>query len=454
MQTVFNGTSGLNNVSDPAHLPMQEGGIVPLTSCLNVSVGDTGRVSKLAGAAPFKTLTAPHSLTEYSGSLIYAQDSKLYSVNLSGEVKILASFPSNERVYYCEINDGKENVLFWITSAGRGRVIGETVHAWDIGDYLGPETTRKLQEPPNGHICEYNLGRMCIASGKQLFLSEPMNPYLFNLFENRFTFENRITFIAGLENGWWVGTRQNVYWIASDGIQFERKMTTSYGMPEGKPVMIDLNDLPLQINVTGVGYIILTNEGFAVLLPGGYYYNITSKAVTFKDMEVDWAYYSAIKNNQYVYTYADNGIGLCLNLRNFAVTQQDCYSFNSFASSGKNIYGATMTGIQQVSRTPTVANFSFWVNMQRTSRIRFLHLHGEFAGSYTITITNDDEKEIAYIATPRQAGLKQHSFKIPIRRDNGIGTYKKVNIANIDGADFSLDRAEITPISRRLYNAT
>jgi len=49
MEIVFNGTSGLNNVVDPAHIPVGEAKIIPLASCLNVVVEDTGRLSRLEG---------------------------------------------------------------------------------------------------------------------------------------------------------------------------------------------------------------------------------------------------------------------------------------------------------------------------------------------------------------------------------------------------------------------
>lgn len=455
MQIVFNGTSGLNNVTDPAHLPVKEGVIVPLTSCVNVSAGDTGRVNRLMGAVVTlpESGTGIHSLTEYKGSFIFVKNSKMYLTNQSGALTLLMALPSNSPVFYETVFTGQEEVLFWVTPESTGRISGSSSLSWSKGDYVGPTTTRKLSEPPKGHICHYALGRMWVATGNDLYCSEPNNPFLFNYFSGRFTFEADISFIAGFENGLWVGTKEGIYWIASDGIQFERKKVSTYGCPKGKPVEVALGEIPLQLSITGTGYIALTDEGFCLLTPGGYFFNLTAKDVTFKDMPA-WSSYAGIRYGQYIYTYADNGIGLVLNIRNLALTQQDCYPFNSFAFLNSDVYGASATGIYKLSKTTVTASFTFWLNTQRTGRIRFLHLHGEFVGSLTVTVKNDDEKTLSYIATPRQLTNKQHEFKIPIRRDNGIGTYKEITIANNSGIDFSLDRVEITPITRRLYNAT
>lgn len=451
MQTVFNGTKGLNNVSDPAHLPVGEGQTPYLTSSLNIAVGDTGRVNRLKGASlssisPGENI---HSLTSYNGSLVYAQNNTLCTLSLTGEEKQITSLSSSNPVYYHKLFTGRNEKLFWITPQDKGR-IGSVNNTWRKADYYGPKTVRKFDEPPKGSICEYLLGRFWIAVGNVLYKSEPSNPYLFNYASGYFSFESSITFVAGFENGFWVGTQGALYYISSDGINFERKKVISYGCPFGKPVKVDLSDMPLQLQTTGIGYIVLTHEGFGLTLPGGYFFNLTKKNVTFKNMPSITSY-AAIRSEQYIYAYANTGLGLVLNIRNLAVTQQNCYPFNSFAELDGEIYGANSNGIYRVTETITDASLSFWVNLQRVSRVRFLYLNGEFAGSLKVAVESDQRIIRTYIAEPREVGLKQHSFKIPIRRDNGIGTYWKITVENVDGVDFSIDRVELTTKQRKLY---
>jgi len=394
-----------------------------------------------------------HSLFSYNNLLYYVQNKKLYSRSVHGDTVLLAELTDDEKIYHCRLKTGSDEIVFFTSPTNSGIINLNSVLPWSKAENFGPDTTRKFSEPPKGHICEYAIGRMWIAVNNNVFMSEPANPYLWDLFSGRFTFETQVTFIAGLENGVWVGTRDSVFWIASDGVTFERKMVTSYGVPEGKPILVDIDDLPLQLGITGVGYIALTNEGFSLLLPGGFYYNLTAKSVTLTDYSEAWSRYTAIKDSQYIYTYSDNGLGLCLNIRNLAVTQHNCYPFNSFTSLMGSIYGSNTDGIFKIQRGNIAANATFWINMSRTERIRFLQFHGEFSGSLRVTVKCDDGTTRYYIATPRKLGLKQHEFKIAIRRDNGIGTYYAITVENINGSDFSLDRIEITPIQRRLYRA-
>lgn len=453
MQTVFNGTKGLNNVSDPAHLSAGEGQTPYLTSCLNISVGDTGRVNRLAGSVQVfpDAGTGVHSLTEYNNSLVFCRNKSLWMLSLSGEIKKLADLPTDKPVYYAKIFTGNTEKLFWVTPETGGIITGDNNRYWKPSfDYQGQRTTRKFVETPHGHICEHALGCVWVAVGNDIYKSEPNNLYLFNLFSGRFSFENHITFFAGLEDGLWVGTRESIYWIDSDGLAFKRKQVSSYGGPEGKPVKVDVSGLAIQLPVAGTGYIALTDQGFCLLGPGGYFYNLTEKAVTFKNMP-PWTAYTTQKDEQYVYTYADNGMGLTLNIRNLAVTQQACYPFNSFIKVSGIIYGANESGIFKISRTPTDASLSFWVNTGRMSRLRFLHLHGEFNGKLSISVKCDDGTIKKYTARPRKTGLRQHEYKIPINIDNRIGTYWEIGIENKNGGDFSLDRVEATLFQRRIY---
>lgn len=72
--------------------------------------------------------------------------------------------------------------------------------------------TQFLSPPPAGDIIAYANGRMLVARGARLYVSEPYAPELFDLRKGP-TFTAPLTMVFPLEDGTWVGTASEVAWL-------------------------------------------------------------------------------------------------------------------------------------------------------------------------------------------------------------------------------------------------
>jgi hypothetical protein len=149
---------------------------------------------------------------------------------------------------------------------------------------------------------------------------------------------------------------------------------------------------------------------------------------------------------------------LCMNVNNFAVTQYSNFDFNSMVQFNGTPYAAGTTGIfslgnAQTDNTADIdAYFEFWIGDSGTlnlKRIRALHFGLEANGNTTVEITDDDGTSKTYditILKPETvgvAGYTQHGHRIFVERTHK-GRYWKTKVSNVDGADFSIDRIDVT----------
>lgn len=82
------------------------------------------------------------------------------------------------------------------------------------------------------HIA-YGNGHMLVAADNRLFVSEPYAPELFDP-RKAYAFPDRVTMIAFLEDGAWLGTDTQIAWLASSDIEkWEFKQRANYGVIPG-----------------------------------------------------------------------------------------------------------------------------------------------------------------------------------------------------------------------------
>ena len=96
-----------------------------------------------------------------------------------------------------------------------------------------PLTTQFLSPPPAGDHIAYFGGYMLVASGNVLYPSEPYAPELFDLRKGK-PLLDRITMVAPVDDGVWVGTDSQVLWLAgSTPEEWEYKEVANYGAIPG-----------------------------------------------------------------------------------------------------------------------------------------------------------------------------------------------------------------------------
>lgn len=105
-----------------------------------------------------------------------------------------------------------------------------------------PLLTQFLSAPPAGDFIGYHGGVMLVAKGNRLYPSESYAPELFDL-RKSIPFTDRITMIAPVKNGLWVGTDSQILWL--DGAVPEKwdfKIVAEYG---AIPYALTYNDSEL-----------------------------------------------------------------------------------------------------------------------------------------------------------------------------------------------------------------
>ena len=120
LANVFQGTRGLNIKVDPVRTTAGEDEYVWLSSCLNVDVDDTGRLSRRKG---FTLLQAGswHSLFPCSGYMLGVKGNGLYRINGATSVGI-RNVTTGNRMSYAKAFDGIREVIYYMNGAETGKV--------------------------------------------------------------------------------------------------------------------------------------------------------------------------------------------------------------------------------------------------------------------------------------------------------------------------------------------
>ncbi|MBU2550430.1 MAG: hypothetical protein KKB20_18635 [Proteobacteria bacterium] len=154
---------------------------------------------------------------------------------------------------------------------------------------------------------------------------------------------------------------------------------------------------------------------------------------------------------------AENRFCLALTLANRAAAQWTEFNFNSFARVGDQWVGANENGLFVLggpddAGEPIAAWFEIFVDFLQTIRAKRMYFGLESSGALTLILTFDDRTAHArtFTLTPDQPGNRQNGTRIPIDRGDA-GRYLRQRIANIEGADFSLDAIDIflSPVGRQ-----
>lgn len=140
-------------------------------------------------------------------------------------------------------------------------------------------------------------------------------------------------------------------------------------------------------------------------------------------------------------------IGLILNHSNLAVTQHSVYPFSGFAVHNSEVIGVRTAGVfRQDPAEPVSAYFEIYADMSARCRIRHIYIVGKFSGNMAVTVTSDDHISMNYVGIPTRINQNQHTFRVSVSRQNGIGRYWKLKIGNQDMSDFSIDEISAVPI--------
>lgn len=282
--------SGIKNTVAPERLKTSE-----LERAVNVDIDDAGQVRRRRGYV--RKLTGNcHSLKKMGDTTLMVRDGMLGTVTTGPAHTPLVSVGPN-RVAAVRIGD----TIYFSSETTTGKIINNQVVPWGSIDgngiwvspvirpteTLGAIRGKKLTAPPNATELEIYRGRIYMAAGPVLWVTEL---YLYDLVDktrNFITFEADITMLAAVDDGIYVGTTDNLYFLAGT---FSKGLTRSIVMGTGvlpgsvvavPYVKVDPRARSGQPVPEGQGPVFMTNAGVCVGFPGGTAFNLTQDHVVF-----------------------------------------------------------------------------------------------------------------------------------------------------------------------------
>ncbi len=165
---------------------------------------------------------------------------------------------------------------YWMNGFEKGVIApGQASTAWVKPTYQGPLTDRVFSDPPLGHLIGYHNGRMLVAKDNAVFRSEPFVYGRFCLHDGYWLEPERITLLASVFGGVFVGTTRRTVFYPDEG---KRRVVSESAPIDGtaRTVPGDLFEMPGQ-NV----WLWATADGLCLAGPEGLHSNLTDNRLVY-----------------------------------------------------------------------------------------------------------------------------------------------------------------------------
>jgi hypothetical protein len=277
---LYAGSSGINTVLDPIRLPINnESGIVALSEAVNVSIDNTGRVSRRKGFTEFIDLPCQSIFCD-GFDCLFVSESTLYRLlsDYSRQVVFDGLIPGN-RVSYTQVNKD----IYFTSLSNKGIVLeGGTYKPWEYVPYVGPVTNRTFVEAPLAKHIAFFAGRILLALGNALVWTEPFGWSYFDLARNYGAFDSDITMVKAVAGGVFVSSSTATYFLkGTDPKAWVQEKVAKYPSIE-YTVAIDLFEgSEVGFEEPGLYAIWSSTEGVCIGSPSGLFYNISTDKIVF-----------------------------------------------------------------------------------------------------------------------------------------------------------------------------
>ena len=186
-----------------------------------------------------------------------AQQPVLVDLPNGGGISVQVATAPAETLLYCSTPDGKTPFF-----AATGSRI-ESLPTTDPCDFIG------CHPPPEGHLLAGFGGRLLLAADNILYWSLPGAYHHWRTGLDLQLFPDRITMLAPLDGGFYVGTEREVMWIQGDDPEnWSPRTVDTRPALEGTSLLIDGRKIP-ELQYPGVVQVWATTDGLAAGLPDG-----------------------------------------------------------------------------------------------------------------------------------------------------------------------------------------
>lgn len=319
---VLSGFAGIRNTVGEDRLKSSE-----LVSAVNVDLDDAGQARRRRGYTQHSNAVC-HSLVTLGDVTLVVKDGVLGQ--LYPDWSFVAIVPVGpEPLCYTRIGD----TIFYSSSVTAGKLVNGVPAQWGatVGDQwispvlrpsetLGAISGKLLGGPPNATSMEVYKGRLYLAHRNLVWVTEL---YLYDLVDktkNFLQFEDDVTLLAAVDDGIYVGTERNLYFLQgtfSEGLK--RSVVMGTGVVPGSCVRVPFVKADPRARSgpapEGQGPMFLTLGGVVLGLNGGQAYNLTQDHFVFPDAIGAAALYREDQGANAYVAVVDSGGGPSANAR-------------------------------------------------------------------------------------------------------------------------------------------
>lgn len=446
---------GLNNVRSPERLAMGE-----LSIARNVILDDARQMRSRQGMVR-DDAASYHSFCNIAGRAFIVKNGVLGTLSAALGFSPLTTVGSDplsytsvsDTVYASSISwsgqiSGSNVVSVWGQASPTARWVSPVMTPTDT---LGQISGRRLSAPPFSSLIEEHNGRIYLAIGSMLWVTEL---YLYSQVDrdkNFIQFEHPITMLYSGGGGLYVGTTEELYFLPGT---FAQGMKIDTVMDAGV-IPGSLVEIPAPMVHPGAGSqlipegfvpVFTTTAGICVGLAGGEVHNLTQGRVEFSGLTQAAALHRADPgNSQYIVADA-GGSAWSLNTRTKTVTELTNYTFNGFGRVGDSWYGCAPNGLYELTGPDDLGN-PIPVRVRsglmrfggtRLSRLKSAYVTARSVGLLEMTIETGEGVEYVYEVTP----YEMRTTRIHM----GKGQRATHFLFDISADSLDLDVLELVPI--------
>lgn len=235
--------------------PVRTAGTGFLSSCKNVEIDDSGRVSRRKGFSQFVT-GEWHSLFAAGRYMLGVTEDALSVIYGDGSYVRIANVQTGLRMSYALVWDGQREVVYFGNGVESGKVVGGVAYHLVYSEPQG-NVTRSLEVMPAlTHLTLWN-GRLYGVENEIVWYSEPLNFEVIDKSRNYWAFESRVLGLMPIKTGMVVGLENDIVLLkgSSPAEVVRSNLSSGRGMVEWSEVLM------------GSGGFIPLKEGFILWEP-------------------------------------------------------------------------------------------------------------------------------------------------------------------------------------------
>ena len=276
----FDDLRGINTFVDTLRVTKARASAHELVEAVNVDLDITGMVSRRQGYTSLYSGTAPHSLFSNGDLCLFVDASQLKTFsNSMDSATVVANLSSNATMRYVEV----VNKIFCTNGVDIGYLNKDTM---SYSTFTVPSKTYK-RTMPAGQLIEWYNGRLYVASGSKLYISDPLYPEAVDIRKGFLRFKGYITLLQAVDDGIYVADGTQSFIDGAQPEKFENKFVADYNAIIGTSVLVDPGFVGGYVDglfgftpKTGTMAMWLSEKGICIGLEKGQFYNLTQEKYT------------------------------------------------------------------------------------------------------------------------------------------------------------------------------